>query len=72
MKIETVAEYVQDEETVAVLREIGVDWAQGFHIGEPARLTELFDDATIIDTADIAAVADMTENGTAILSALPV
>ena len=72
MKIETVAEYVQDEETVAVLREIGVDWAQGFHIGEPARLTELFDDATIIDTADIASVADVTENGTAILSALPV
>jgi EAL domain-containing protein (putative c-di-GMP-specific phosphodiesterase class I) len=71
MKIETVAEYVQDEETVTALREIGVDWVQGFHIGEPVRLTELFDDQTIIDTADIADVTDSAEENTAILETLP-
>lgn len=29
----TVAEYVEDEATVEVLREIGVDWAQGYYFG---------------------------------------
>ena len=71
MKIETVAEYVQDEETVAVLREIGVDWAQGYHLGEPVRLTELFEGSDIIDTADIASVAEAAETGTAIVATLP-
>ena len=71
MNIETVAEYVQDEETVIALREIGIDWVQGFHIGKPVRLTELFDDQTIIDTADIADVADAATENTAILTTLP-
>jgi len=34
----TIAEYVGDEETVALLRELGVDYAQGFHIGRPGPL----------------------------------
>lgn len=33
---ETIAEFVGDEATVAVLLELGVDYAQGFHIGRPA------------------------------------
>ena len=33
---QTIAEYVQDTETLEMLRELGVDYAQGFHIGEPA------------------------------------
>lgn len=41
MKIETVAEYVQDEATLQALGAIGVNWAQGFHVGEPARLNKL-------------------------------
>lgn len=32
----TIAEWVEDEETVALLREVGVNWAQGFHFGRPA------------------------------------
>jgi EAL domain-containing protein (putative c-di-GMP-specific phosphodiesterase class I) len=32
---ETVAEYVQDEDTLALLREFGVDFAQGYHVGRP-------------------------------------
>ncbi len=32
----TIAEYVHDEETLAMLCQLGVDYAQGFHIGKPA------------------------------------
>lgn len=31
----TIAEYVEDEETLEVLREIGVDYAQGYYYGYP-------------------------------------
>jgi diguanylate cyclase (GGDEF)-like protein/PAS domain S-box-containing protein len=31
----TTAEFVGDETTVALLRELGVDYAQGFHVGRP-------------------------------------
>ena len=31
----TIAEYVEDAETVALLRELGVDMVQGFHTGGP-------------------------------------
>ncbi len=34
----TIAEYVGDDATVELLRELGVDYAQGFHIGRPAPL----------------------------------
>ena len=31
----TTAEFVSDDATVAMLREFGVDYAQGFHVGRP-------------------------------------
>lgn len=34
----TIAESVEDEATLAVLRDIGVDYAQGFAIDKPQRL----------------------------------
>ena len=34
----TIAEFVGDEETVQILREYGVDFAQGFHLGKPQPL----------------------------------
>lgn len=37
---ETIAEYVGDAETVELLTELGVDYAQGFHIGRPAPLEQ--------------------------------
>jgi EAL domain-containing protein (putative c-di-GMP-specific phosphodiesterase class I) len=37
---QTIAEYVGDEATVEILRELGVDYAQGFHTGRPAPLAE--------------------------------
>ncbi|MDV7338209.1 EAL domain-containing protein [Terasakiella sp. A23] len=40
--LRTIAEFVEDEETEALLREIGIDLAQGFHYGRPsARLVDL-------------------------------
>jgi diguanylate cyclase (GGDEF)-like protein/PAS domain S-box-containing protein len=36
----TIAEYVGDDETLELLRELGVDYAQGFHIGHPAPLVQ--------------------------------
>ena len=37
----TVAEFVGDEATVALLRRHGVDFAQGFHVGKPAPAEDL-------------------------------
>ncbi len=36
--LRTVAEGVEDEQTLTRLRELGVDQAQGFHVGRPARM----------------------------------
>jgi len=36
----TIAEFVEDEETTTMLREYGVDMAQGFHLGRPADAAE--------------------------------
>ena len=33
---QTIAEYVEDGKTLTMLQELGVDYAQGFHIGKPA------------------------------------
>ena len=38
---QTIAEGVEDEETLDLLREYGVDFAQGFHLGRPAPLEAL-------------------------------
>lgn len=35
LNVKTVAEYVEDEDIVATLKEMGVDYLQGFHIGRP-------------------------------------
>lgn len=39
---ETIAEFVEDAETVAILRESGVDYAQGYHVGRPRPVTEIW------------------------------
>jgi len=39
----TIAEFVEDEETLNILRSIGVDCAQGFHIGRPQPLDEILE-----------------------------
>jgi EAL domain-containing protein (putative c-di-GMP-specific phosphodiesterase class I) len=40
MGIKTVAERVEDHETMLKLAEIGVDYAQGFHLARPAPVSE--------------------------------
>ncbi len=37
----TIAEYVEDDEVLEILREIGVDYAQGFGVGRKIPITEL-------------------------------
>ncbi len=41
----TIAEFVEDEETTGILREYGVDMAQGFHLGRPVDAGETFAEA---------------------------
>jgi EAL domain-containing protein (putative c-di-GMP-specific phosphodiesterase class I) len=41
MGMKTVAEFVEDEETLAILKRLGVDYAQGYYIGRPAPVGEL-------------------------------
>jgi diguanylate cyclase (GGDEF)-like protein len=38
----TIAEYVQDDQTAQMLRDYGVDMAQGYHLGRPMGLDEAF------------------------------
>ncbi|MCR4322107.1 MAG: EAL domain-containing protein [Candidatus Brocadiaceae bacterium] len=37
----TTAEFVENEETLRLLREYGVDYAQGYHVGKPRHMSEL-------------------------------
>lgn len=39
---QTIAEYVGDEATIDLLRDYGVDYAQGFHLGRPVHQIEAF------------------------------
>jgi EAL domain-containing protein (putative c-di-GMP-specific phosphodiesterase class I) len=38
--MKTIAEFVGNDETIVFLREYGVDYAQGFHVGKPAPVAE--------------------------------
>jgi diguanylate cyclase (GGDEF)-like protein/PAS domain S-box-containing protein len=42
MGIRTIAEFVESESIVQQLQLLGVDFAQGYYVGEPAPLTDLF------------------------------
>ena len=35
----TIAEYAENDEIIAILKEIGVDYAQGYGVSEPKRVT---------------------------------
>ena len=43
----TIAEYVEDEATVTLLRELGVDMVQGYYIGRPAELESVIASAPV-------------------------
>ncbi len=40
MSIQTIAEFVETDEIMDLLRSIGVDYAQGYHVGKPAPFLE--------------------------------
>jgi EAL domain-containing protein (putative c-di-GMP-specific phosphodiesterase class I) len=40
---ETVAEYVEDARILDMVRELGIDHAQGHHVGEPEPVEDLLD-----------------------------
>ena len=44
---QTIAEFVEDEETLEILRSIGVDCAQGFHIGRPTPLDGVLEELRV-------------------------
>ncbi|RMG52706.1 MAG: EAL domain-containing protein, partial [Gammaproteobacteria bacterium] len=48
MGLTVVAEWVEDAETLALLRELGVDYAQGFHVGRPRPISEPLPDGEML------------------------
>ncbi|WP_457746692.1 EAL domain-containing protein [Sulfurimonas sp.] len=40
LHVETIAEFVSSQKILDVVKEIGVDYAQGFHLGKPASIEE--------------------------------
>ncbi|WAJ69243.1 EAL domain-containing protein [Catenovulum adriaticum] len=62
MGMKTIAEYVEDDEILEALREIGVDYAQGFGIQRPAQLKEFKPVAEIISNVVIQPQADAELN----------
>ena len=40
MQLDTIAEWVEDEETLTTLKEIGVDFVQGYHMGRPEAIDQ--------------------------------
>ncbi len=43
LKLQTIAEWVEDEGTLESLQSIGIDYAQGFHLAKPVMVSELLD-----------------------------
>ncbi len=39
--IKTIAEFVTDQRTMDIVRELGVDFAQGYHLGKPEAVSAL-------------------------------
>src|SRR3954454_3933406 len=40
--MKTIAEFVENEDTILFLKQYGVDFAQGFHVGRPAPVSEIW------------------------------
>ena len=55
MNLKIIAEYVENEKIMGILREMGVDYGQGYHIAKPRPIEEIIlnhrkDDKKLIDT----------------------
>jgi EAL domain-containing protein (putative c-di-GMP-specific phosphodiesterase class I) len=51
MELDTVAEYVEHDETRELVKELGVDFAQGHAIGKPKPLEEALDSLKNLETS---------------------
>ncbi|UCG73318.1 MAG: EAL domain-containing protein [Chromatiales bacterium] len=51
MELETVAEFVQDDNSLELLRDLGVHWGQGYLLGEPAPLAEQLGQPDVVPAA---------------------
>ena len=51
MGLKTIAEFVESSDTLEALKGMGVDYAQGYHLGRPVPLSHIFGDATPIELA---------------------
>lgn len=49
MSLKTVAEYVEQDDTLALIRNLGIDYAQGYFISLPQPLEELLRDLSSVD-----------------------
>ena len=49
MGLATIAEFVEDEASLAMVKAIGIDYAQGYAVAEPV----LFDDSYFIASRDL-------------------
>ncbi len=47
MKLETIAEHVENAATLVVLKDIGVDYVQGFHLGRPQAIDLVYEERTV-------------------------
>ncbi len=48
---QTIAEFVENTQTLELLRSVGVDFAQGYHLGRPAPIDSYFNDSEIAASA---------------------
>jgi EAL domain-containing protein (putative c-di-GMP-specific phosphodiesterase class I) len=55
MGIETIAEWVDSEETLALLRQMGVDYVQGYGVGKPMPLESIRPAGELISGARVSA-----------------
>ena len=46
MGFQTIAEFVEDADTLNLLRSIGIDYGQGFLLGRPVPIQSLIEPAT--------------------------
>ena len=57
MELETVAEFVQDDQALNLLRDLGINWAQGYLLGVPRPLTEVLGEARPVTARPLRATA---------------
>ena len=49
LKIETIAEFVSSQEILTIVKELKVDYAQGFYLGKPERIETHLDGKCLIN-----------------------